>query len=164
MNSEVKFTVYGDPKGKARPRFRRVGKFTMTYTPKETVEYENKVKKSFLSSIDKKKFTPFTGPVEADALCVFGVPNSYSKKKKQELLGTPHTKKPDTDNICKALLDPLNEIAYEDDSQVCKLSGLKIYGEIPRVELTLKPYRQIIQPIRFIDNYPNNIINPIRFI
>ena len=153
MNSEVKFTVYGDPKGKARPRFRRVGKFTMTYTPKETVEYENKVKKSFLSSIDKS-FVPFSGPVEAEALCIFSVPKSCSKKKREELLGTPHTKKPDTDNVCKSLLDPLNDLAYEDDSQVCKLSGLKLYGEIPRVELTIKPYIQTIQPIRFINNYP----------
>ena len=164
MNSEVKFTVYGDPKGKGRPRFRRVGRMTMTYTPKETVEYENNVKKSFLSSIDKDTFVPFSGPVEADALCIFEVPKSYSKKKRAELIGTPHTKKPDTDNICKALLDPLNDIAYEDDSQVCKLSGLKLYGEIPRVELTIKPYIRAIQPIRFINPYPSQIINPVRFI
>ncbi len=83
---------------------------------------------------------------------MFSVPNSVSKKKQQELIGQPVLKKPDTDNILKSILDPLNGIAYHDDSQVCKISGLKIYGENPRVEVTIKPYKAIIVPIRFIEN------------
>ena len=40
----VKFTVCGEPKGKGRPRFAKVGNYTKTYTPKETASYENLVK------------------------------------------------------------------------------------------------------------------------
>ena len=144
----VTFVVEGDPKGKARPRFRRIGRLTMTYTPKATVEYEDKVRNSFLSAVDKD-FKPFEGAVETDTLCVFSVPKSYSKTKRERLMGKPAIRKPDTDNIIKSILDPLNGIAYIDDSQVCKVSGLKIYGEEPRVEVTIKPF--VIKPVHFLN-------------
>ena len=160
-NGEIKFTVYGDPKGKARPRFRRIGKFTTTYTPKETVEYENKVKKSFRKVINKD-YKPLEGPVQADAICFCRIPKSYSKRKRESLINQPCCTKPDTDNIIKSILDPLNEIAFHDDSQVCKISGLKLYGNLPRVEVTLKPYKTIIKPIRFLDN-KKDVIKPISF-
>ena len=32
------------------------------------------------------------------------------------------TKKPDSDNIIKIVLDGLNKVAYHDDAQICKLS------------------------------------------
>ena len=50
----------------------------------------------------------------------------------------PHTKKCDCDNLAKSILDSLNGIAYDDDSQVCRLIVEKIYGENPRVEVKLK--------------------------
>ena len=40
----VSFTVYGKPIGKQRPKFARKYGSVMTYTPKETVNYENLVK------------------------------------------------------------------------------------------------------------------------
>ena len=49
------------------------------------------------------------------------------------------TKKPDTDNIAKIVLDSLNGIAYPDDSQVVDLQVLKRYCENPRVELEIYP-------------------------
>ena len=148
----ISFTVPGDPKGKARPKFRRMGKFTMAYTPKTTVEYEDKIRKCFKDSLDKE-FKPIEGPIEVDALCVFSVPSHVSANKKNELIGQPVLKKPDTDNIIKSILDPLNKIAYHDDSQVCKISGLKIYGDFPRVDITIKPYEnKIITPIRILSS------------
>jgi Holliday junction resolvase RusA-like endonuclease len=40
--------------------------------------------------------------------------------------------------MAKCVLDALNNIAYDDDSQVYELSVTKEYGENPRVEITLK--------------------------
>ena len=151
IEKPVVFIVEGEPKGKARPKFRRFGNFTRTYTPKATVEYEDKVRKSFLDAVDDE-FTPLEGAVETDALCVFQIPKSVSKKKQSEMDGQPALRKPDTDNIIKSILDPLNGIAYKDDSQVCKISGLKIYGKDPRVEITIKPYKKtIIKPVIFLN-------------
>lgn len=157
MINSVTFIVEGEPKGKARPRFRRFGRLTLTYTPKSTVEYEDKVRDSFLSAVDDN-FEPIKGPVEADTLCIFSIPKSVSNVKRKMLLGKPVVRKPDTDNIIKSILDPLNGIAYNDDSQVCKISGLKIYGENPRVEVTIKPY--VFKPVHFLYEEENKDDKP----
>ena len=150
MSHEViHFTVLGDPKGKARPKFRRLGKITMTYTPKATVEYENSVRKAFIDTVGKN-FVPIDGPIETEIKCVFKIPDSASKRKHNDMVGMPALRKPDLDNIAKSILDPLNTIAYTDDSQICKISGSKEYGDEPRVEVTIKPYG-IIYPIHFIN-------------
>ena len=45
------------------------------------------------------------------------------------------TKKPDTDNIAKAILDALNGLAYYDDAQVVNLEVQKRYSNEPRAEV-----------------------------
>ena len=45
------------------------------------------------------------------------------------------TKKPDADNIAKAVCDALNGIAYKDDSQVVDLTVRKYYSKFPRVQV-----------------------------
>ena len=161
MSNSIKFIVYGDPKGKARPRFKRMGKFTLTYTPKETVEYESSVRKSFLTTARKVNFKKLGGPVEVEVKSVFRIPKSLSRKKQEELLGQPVIKKQDMDNIIKLACDSVNGIAYEDDAQVCKVTGYKYYGLEPRIEVTIKQYKQAIQPFIFLDK--DESINPIRF-
>ena len=42
--NEIKFTIPGKPFGKQRPRVTKVGNYSKTYTPTETVAYENLVK------------------------------------------------------------------------------------------------------------------------
>ena len=49
------------------------------------------------------------------------------KRKSDPKYPIPHTGKPDIDNIAKAVLDALNGIAYEDDSQICKVDASKWY-------------------------------------
>ena len=149
INGGCRFTVYGQPKGKGRPRFRRLGKYTMTYTPKETVDYENKVKESFLRDVGNH-FNQLNGPIIADINCYCPIPKSISKKKKLEMENSPCLVKPDLDNIEKSILDPLNKIAYGDDDQVFKIDGSKFYSSNPRVDVTIKEYeKKIIKPIRF---------------
>ena len=48
------------------------------------------------------------------------------------------TKKPDIDNIVKAVLDALNEVAYRDDTQVVELQVRKQDSERPRLEICLE--------------------------
>ena len=57
----------------------------------------------------------------------FKIPKSWTKKQKAEAKW--HIKKPDIDNLQKAVKDALNGIAYRDDSQVCKVMALKQYAE-----------------------------------
>jgi Holliday junction resolvase RusA-like endonuclease len=65
------------------------------------------------------------GPVEIRIACWFERPKSHSKKRRQDR--EPKTTKPDSDNLAKANLDALNEIAYNDDGQVYRLTVEKWY-------------------------------------
>lgn len=47
-------------------------------------------------------------------------------------------KKPDIDNVVKAVLDALNGVAYRDDTQVVELHVRKSYSEKPRVEVSIE--------------------------
>ena len=133
----INFSVPGKPRGKERPRTVRMGNRITTYTPKNTVNYENLIRKSYKNSDGNFKLE---NPIDADILAIFPVPKSASKKIKEEMLNgnIKYTKKPDCDNVAKVILDALNGTAYNDDSQVCKLSVEKIYGEDPMVKVHLK--------------------------
>lgn len=134
---EVTFEVIGNPKGKGRPRFARRGNFISTYTPKETVAYEKLVRDSYLDQVGE---VMLDGAIEMDITAYFPIPKS-TPKKRAELMRTGkiyHTKHKDVDNICKSVMDAIIGIAYEDDKQVCVLHAEKLYGDPPKVEVTIK--------------------------
>ncbi len=133
----IEFVVWGNVRGKGRPKFTRVGKYVRTYTDKETVSYENLVKLSYLEQ-SKIKY------MEDEALSVSikifqQIPKSTSKKKANEMLmGVIRpNKKPDPDNVIKAILDGLNGVAFRDDSQIVHLDCDKYYSNEPRVEVKI---------------------------
>lgn len=105
------FFVPGRPVGKGRPRFTRQGH---AYTPDKTKAYETLVKLCWKEAGGVK----LTGPVFARIYARFAIPKSYPKSKAEKLRGHGYTGKPDADNIAKAVLDALNGLAYDDDSQV----------------------------------------------
>lgn len=136
----VRFTVPGQPKGKARARtVRRGGGKSFSYTPEGTVLYENLIKTCYLQDAGHVLFNDGQ-PLAVDIIAFYEVPKSYSKKKKQEMLDGQlyPTKKPDIDNIAKCVLDALNKLAYRDDTQVVRLHTEKHYAEIPRVEVEIR--------------------------
>lgn len=131
---KVEFVVEGEPKAKSRHRTTKTGH---TYTPKKTVDYENWVKLCYCT---KNKAKLLEGQIRATIHAYFTIPKSATKGK---LLAMQHnivrpTKKPDTDNIAKSILDGLNKIAYKDDSQIVELIVHKYWSEEPRAEVTLE--------------------------
>jgi Holliday junction resolvase RusA-like endonuclease len=127
----IKFTIPGEPKAKQRPRLGN----GYVYTPTQTVNYENYVKMCFLNNKQEK----LTGKIRAEIYAFFGIPASWSKKKKDDAIQGEirPTKKPDTDNIAKIILDSLNGLAYDDDKQIIELVVCKYYSDSPNVEVTL---------------------------
>ena len=101
--------------GKQRPRYS--SKTHRMYTPTKTSTFEEKVKWAFKSKYNIETELS-TKPFKAKIIAVFEPAKSLSKKKKEELLYSEYTKKPDADNIAKIILDSLNELAYKDDNQV----------------------------------------------
>lgn len=127
------FTVPGEPKGKGRPRFSRAS--GRAYTPRETEIYEARVAMEFNAEYPDDVRTD--KPVELWVTACHSIPKSWSKKKKAAAVGKPCTKKPDADNILKAICDGLNGLAYRDDAQICEVHLTKIYGDAPFVRVTI---------------------------
>lgn len=128
-------TVEGKIRGKQRPRFN--SKTRRTYTPQDTVSYENWVKLCYKEQSNKK----LEGSIQATIIAYFAVPKSYSKTKRLDcvLNNLRPTKKPDIDNCIKIILDSLNGIAYKDDSQIVEVIAVKKWTEgIERLEFSLE--------------------------
>ena len=53
---QIRFTIPGEPFGKQRPKFSRVGNYVRTYTPDETTSYESLVKLMYQQAAKGKKF------------------------------------------------------------------------------------------------------------
>lgn len=135
MISEYRFTIPGKPVGKGRPKFARRGNYVQTYTPEATAVYENWVRDCW----SRGNFPKLTGEIHATIAAVFPIPKSASKKRREAMAAgeiNPQTK-PDLDNIAKAVLDSLNGLAYDDDSQVTRLSIQKCYDVSPRCVVML---------------------------
>lgn len=138
--NEIEFTILGEPVGKGRPKFSTSNGFAMAYTPKKTVNFETLVKLSFQQQCSSVKPYDKDIMLGAQIVAFFPIPKSVSKKKRQEMLDgrIRPTKKPDNDNIAKAVLDALNGIAYYDDSQICDLSVYKYYSDEPKTVVRIK--------------------------
>ena len=141
----IRLLILGKPFGKQRPKFSRRGGFVKTYTPKETISYENYVK---TVAISEMKDTGFTGwfekePLRVDITAYYEIPNSWSKKKKAQALNNEIMPcvKPDVDNCVKALFDALNEVLWQDDTQVCDLHISKYYSDRPRIEMEISEWK-----------------------
>lgn len=135
---EVYFIVDGRVQPKQRPKVYR-NKYTgqaHAVTPRQTIEYENKVKASYIDAEGIK----FEGAVEMVVNIYTEIPKSVSKKKRAEMLlnERPITKTGDIDNLFKAISDALNGLAYDDDSQIVDGYIHKYYSEQARAEIIIR--------------------------
>lgn len=124
---KIWFTVPGKIVGKGRPRFTTQGRFVRAYTPKPTVEYENKIASCYRQKTSYKS----DKALRVKIFAYREIPKSTTKKLKNWLLEKVFlcTVKPDIDNIIKVVLDALNDVAYYDDIQVCQLVIMREYAE-----------------------------------
>lgn len=125
----ISFNVFGEPTGAARPRFSN----GHAYMPEKTRNYEAQVAKAFAEEAAKQgiDLTDIAGmPVSVRIYAFFHIPDSLSKKKRDALVGAVCTKKPDADNLAKAVLDGLQKGgAFDDDKQVYSLMTVKRWTE-----------------------------------
>ena len=118
----ITFTVPGKPQGKGRPRASRDGHM---YTPKKTREYESLIKRCYMLQHREK----FEGCVMLRITALYPVPRSAKKSDREKMLRglILPKKKPDGDNIEKAVADALNGVAYNDDRQIVSCTWKKEY-------------------------------------
>jgi Holliday junction resolvase RusA-like endonuclease len=118
----VVFAVQGDPKGQPRPQAFVRGNHAAVYDPGTAEGWKSCIAEAWLKVRDE--WTKTDKPVLAALSFYFKRPKSHFRtgKRADELKpGAPeyHTKKPDSDNLAKAVLDCLTRLgAWKDDSQV----------------------------------------------
>ena len=136
MSEPITFTIPGEPVAKGRARaFVRAGRVAH-YTPDKTENYEARV--AIFARQAMAGALPLAGAVSLSVVARFSIPASWSKKRKQAAAeGREHvTKRPDLDNVLKAIKDGMNGIAWLDDSQVVHLVDCrKVYAEQPGVDV-----------------------------
>jgi len=120
----IEIHVLGIPKGQPRPRaFVRNGK-ARVYDAGSAENWKGCIA---LAANPHLPASPITGPV---AVCIhYQMPRPKNLMRKRDPEGQfPHTKKPDLDNMNKAVLDALTQSGmWHDDSQVCSQRSTKMY-------------------------------------
>jgi len=120
------------PQGRPRARTFKIGNDcrVQMYDPPKSKEWKEYIRLKAEYSQMKK----LEGAIKMDL--VFWMPRAKSNKDKH------HTKRPDVDNLAKAVKDALEGIAYKNDSQVVDLRVRKYYEtEIhkPGVDVSMEP-------------------------
>lgn len=142
----IKFTYHGEAVGKGRPRVTaRGGKFAHAYTPKRTKDFEDAIRFEFMAgNCEQMPVYKREQALKAEVTIGVSIPQSYSKKK-QSLCRSRFivpNKRPDIDNILKAVFDALNGYAFEDDAQITMLKAEKVYADEPYVEVMIDELRR----------------------
>ena len=135
---KYEFEVPGKIFGKARPR---LNSYTgAVYTPTKTKDYEELIRQYFLIKNPGARMLEERVCVEINAY--FKIPNSASKKEKDEMLEKKISpvKKPDIDNVVKIVLDALNKFVILDDIQVTKLIVEKEYSKEEKLVIKIEEY------------------------
>lgn len=135
----VSFFVPGEAVGKGRPRVTTVGGHARMFTPKKTANYETLIAMAAQQAMHGRELIP--GPVLMELTIRMPVAASWSKKKTAAALAgdVMPTKKPDADNVLKAICDGINGIVFKDDVQVVNVSMSKRFGEKPGVTVRVVP-------------------------
>lgn len=109
-----------------------------TYTPKKTVDYELQVKAAAQAAMGPTDV--LETPVGVYLYIRLPIPQSHSKKRKEACLNGQEKpiKKPDIDNLAKSILDGMNKVIWQDDSQIVSLHVTKVYSSGSGVDVLIK--------------------------
>lgn len=131
---KINITIPITPVAWQRPKTSIVNGWVHHYSPAKTRQYEEAIAEYYKQSTRRFKFD------KEQAVCVnlvFGmpIPKSIPKSRKEAMKEgvIRHIKRPDVDNLAKSVLDALNGVAWEDDSQIVRLSTSKEYSTEPYV-------------------------------
>lgn len=137
----VEFFVPGAPVGKGRPRVSTVAGRPRLYTPAKTAGFEALV--ALAGRTAMAGGPPLDCAVALTLDVCLPIPSSWPKRKQAAARAGEvfATKKPDLDNILKAIADGLNGIAWVDDVQVVRETTQKRYSDTPGVFVRILPLK-----------------------
>ena len=125
----IAFTIPGITVAKGRARTLKSGR---SYTPAKTANYAARVAQ--IGKLAMGDAPLLDGPLSLSIVVHLPIPASWSKAKQASALkGTVWpVSRPDLDNYEKGIMDALNGIVWNDDSQIVQLASTKVYSDEPR--------------------------------
>ncbi len=142
---QIQFTVPAVPKAQPRQRQRVVKKgdksFVMNYTPQAAPvqDFKATVRMAAREAYDGP---PLDGPLRCDLTFVF--PRTLAQTwKTRPMPRLGHDKKPDRDNLDKAVMDSLTGLLWVDDAQICDGRIMKLIAsgdEQPHVLISVSRF------------------------
>ena len=143
MAAPLTITVDGVPVAKGRARHTTINGFSRAYTPAKTRNYENWVRMCGVQEMSRTGRSTMEDALDLTVVAHVPIPSSWSGKRQRMAAAgeIKPTKRPDLDNFLKAAKDALNGIVWRDDSQIVNLSARKVYGEHPKLVITVEPIR-----------------------
>lgn len=125
--------IDGPPVAMARPRACTVGKGVRVYNSqrKEMDRLKWQLQSMWNSEL-------INAPISIDVAFLMPIPKSTPKKIAEELIGVPHCKTPDIDNLLKHVLDGLVGSVITDDKLVYEITVSKMYSDEPGTRLIVR--------------------------
>ena len=133
----ITIELEGKPIPLHRPRACKRGAFIQMYNDQEPImnEYRWLIKGMFNAPI-------YTVPMRIGVTFFMPIPKATPKARRAEMLANilRPMSRPDLDNLLKFILDCMNGIVYEDDSQICELGIIeKRFGLEPKTVVRIEP-------------------------
>ena len=118
--------------------------FSQTYEASKSRDFKGVLHLMAQNELAKHEGQRLVGPVSMTLTIDLPVPKSFSKKKTAEAMERKifPTKKPDVDNVLKAVMDALNGVLYEDDKQIVMVCVKKFYGESEGLYIRVEDYEK----------------------
>ena len=113
--------ICGHPVAQPRPRAAAVNGKARVYQPSGAAK---QYKKHIALRARQVFAEPLSGPVSLELWFCMPRPKARTWKTKP-MPREWHTSRPDVDNLMKAVMDALNGVAWQDDSQVCETLAVK---------------------------------------
>jgi Holliday junction resolvase RusA-like endonuclease len=131
MADVLQFWVPGVPKAQPRVKACRRGNHAGVYDPGTADEWKKLVCAAALAHWNRARFL---GPLRLVLLFGMQRPKAHFNRHGDVKPGVSkwHQKKPDADNLAKAVMDAMTQLGiWEDDSQVVRLDVGKVYATRP---------------------------------
>jgi crossover junction endodeoxyribonuclease RusA len=135
MKNIVSLVIYGIPiaQGSKRAFYKQGMKRAVLAEDSSKVKpWRQEIAIGALEQMKRLKIAPALAGTPVVVQCMFYFPRPKSLKKAI----TAKTTKPDVDKLARAVLDALTGTMFADDGQVVELRVAKLFGDVPRAEIT----------------------------
>ncbi len=147
---EIRVRIAGEPCAQGRPRTAVIKGRARVFDPKKSRSWKAEARQAMvLQGVHTLLFPD--GPVEVHVTAVFTCPKG-DERKREPRPRRRHAKKPDGENVAKAVLDAATGVLWRDDSQVSDLFVAKrvgAQGEAPYVEIAVRAVPENFGAIEF---------------